>query len=124
LGELSHRIVKNTRWGGGYISIEIYFLHHHSQAEAEEKWKRRCERVNWEHLLVKFNDQNGCTEDLIRQFDELPYRNKICFTVKEYPQYKSVIRIKVPKSHTYIRASYEPFGNNKYCNINKLVNEL
>lgn len=73
---------------------------------------------------MKFNDQNGCTEEHIKAFDELPYDNKICFTVKEYPQYKSVVRIKAPKSHEFIRASYEPFGKSKFIDITKLLNHI
>jgi uncharacterized protein (DUF1919 family) len=75
-------------------------------------------------LLVKFDDQNGCTEEHVKAFDELPYKHKVCFTVKEYPQYKSVVRIKVPKSHEFIHGSYLPYGKNKYIDITKTLNEL
>ena len=100
--------------GGQTESIEIFFLHYHSAQEAKDKWERRIKRINWDKLFVKFNDQNGCTEEHIKAFDELPYKNKVCFTVKAYPEYKSVIRIKAPKSHKFIRASYEPFGNSHF----------
>ncbi|MCD8288803.1 MAG: DUF1919 domain-containing protein [Prevotella sp.] len=110
--------------GGDLKDVEIMFLHYHSEKEAKEKWERRCKRINWEHLLVKFNDQNLCTEDDIRTFDSLPFKHKICFSVKKYPQYKSVVTIKVPKSHEYIRASYEPFGRARSININTLLNGL
>ena len=72
---------------------------------------------------MKFNDQNGCNEEHIRAFDALPYKNKICFTVKDYPC-KSVVRIKAPKSHAFIRASYEPYGKNKFIDISQLLNNL
>lgn len=110
--------------GGQTESIEIFFLHYHSAQEAKDKWERRIKRINWDKLFVKFNDQNGCTEDHIKAFDELPYKNKVCFTVKAYPEYKSVIRIKAPKSHEFIRASYEPFGKNKNIDITKVLNNL
>lgn len=109
---------------GGIESIEIFFLHYHSEKEAKEKWERRIKRINWNRLLVKFNDQNGCTEEHIKVFDALPYKNKICFTVKEYPQYASVVRVKAPKSHEFIRASYEPFGRSKSIDITKVLNQL
>ncbi len=111
--------------GGGYSeSIEIFFLHYHSEEEARDKWERRRERINWDRLLVKFNDQNGCTEELIREFDKLPFKNKVCFTVKEHPGCESVIKIKAPASHEFIRASYEPFGKRKEINITELLNGL
>lgn len=104
--------------------IEIHFLHYHSEKEAMEKWKRRCQRINKEKILFKFNDQNGCTEKHIREFDSLPYKNKICFSVKKYPSYSSVVTIRAPKSHKFIRASYEPFGEGKYINMNDVINRL
>lgn len=114
----------SIRGGGVEESVEIFFLHYYSEKEAKEKWIRRCKRINRDKLLIKFNDQNGCTEWDIKKFDELPYKNKICFTVKKYPQYKSVVTVKAPKNHKFIRASYEPFGKNKYADINDLVKNL
>lgn len=110
--------------GGQTESIEIFFLHYHNEQEAKEKWERRIKRINWDKLLVKFNDQNGCTEEHIKAFDALPYKNKICFTVKDYSQYKSVVWIKAPKSHEFIRASYEPFGKTRYIDVAELLNYL
>lgn len=43
----------------GKNTIEIFFLHYHSEQEAREKWERRIQRINWEKLLVKFNDQKS-----------------------------------------------------------------
>lgn len=108
----------------GEEEIEIFFLHYHSEEEARDKWRRRCKRINWDRLLVKFNDQNGCTEEDIAEFDRLPFKNKICFSVNKYPQYKSVVTIKAPCSHKYIKASYEPFGKNRYIDITNLINSL
>lgn len=54
----------------------------------------------------------------------LPYHHKLCFTVKQYSAYSSAMRIRAPKSHDFIRASYEPFGNSKYINMDKIINEL
>lgn len=50
----------------GKNSIEIFFLHYHSEQEVREKWERRVKRINWNKLLVKFNDQNGCTETEVK----------------------------------------------------------
>lgn len=104
--------------------VEIFFLHYHSQNEAKEKWERRVERINRAHLLVKFNDQNGCTDEHIHAFDLLPFKNKICFTVKKFPQYKSVVTVNAPKSHAFVRASYEPYGRNRCVDMNSVINNL
>lgn len=99
-------------------------MHYHSESEAKNKWERRIKRVNWERMLVKFNDQNGCTEQHIKVFDALPYEHKVCFTVKKYPEYRSVVHINAPKAHEFIRVSYEPFGKTKYVDVTKMLNEL
>ena len=69
----------------GINTIEIFFLHYHSEKEAREKWNRRIKRINWDKLLIKFNDQNGCTEKEVERFMELPFRNKLFFTCKHWP---------------------------------------
>lgn len=76
-------------------SIEIFFLHYHSAEEAEDKWERRCKRIVQERMIVKFNDQNGCTEDDIEEFIKLPFQNKLFFTAKHWEhedEYRKVLR--------------------------------
>ena len=65
--------------------IEIMFLHYHSEKEASEKWQRRIQRINWDKLIVKFNDQNGCTDHDVEAYSKLPYKNKLFFTIKDWP---------------------------------------
>lgn len=105
-------------------NIEIHFLHYNSQEKAIGDWNRRVTRINWNKILYKFNDQNGCSEEHIRAFEKLNFKNKVCFTAKKYSQYKSIIRIKTPKSHEFIKASYEPLGSSKFININDMINNL
>lgn len=105
--------------------VEIFFLHYHSEKEAREKWKRRCKRINWEKLLVKFNDQNGCTSRHVVDYMNLPFKNKLFFTCKEWPEISggyTIIR-QFPKND-FIMASYEPFGKNKYIDITEIINSL
>lgn len=45
------------------LDVEVYFMHYATPEEAREKWTRRCARMNWDNLLVKFCDQNGATEE-------------------------------------------------------------
>ena len=67
--------------------VEIMFLHYHSEQEAKEKWERRCKRINWDKMIVKFNDQNGCTYKEAQAFFELPLKNKLFFTVhRDWPK--------------------------------------
>lgn len=108
--------------------IEIMFLHYHSQAEVLEKWNRRIERINWGKMLIKFNDQNGCTIDEVKEFGDLPYKNKLFFTIKEWDlktednkwYYKMPQRTK----DNCITASHEPFGKNRNVDITSIINNL
>lgn len=104
----------------------MFFLHYHSEQEAREKWERRIKRINWDKLLVKFNDQNGCTETEVNRFMGLPYKNKLFFTCKEWPNLSgcgyTIIR-QFPK-HDFIMASYEPFGRSRYIDITEVLNSL
>ena len=103
--------------------IEIHFLHYKSEKEVLDNWKRRLGRINWNKVLYKFNDQNLCTNEDIKKFSELPYKNKICFTSKEYklPYTKY---IKIPKKYFEIQTSYEPVGKSSVININDIINNL
>jgi uncharacterized protein (DUF1919 family) len=103
--------------------IEIHFLHYKSEKEAFQKWNRRVKRINWNKVIFKFNDQNLCTPELIEKFSKLQVQNKICFTSKEY-NYDDVYCIKSIYKYSNVKASYEPFGNSYYTNINNLINRL
>ncbi len=109
----------------GGEDIEIMFLHYHSEQEAREKWNRRKSRINRDRLLVKFNDQNACSHELAREFDALPFKNKVFFTVSDdYADIACAVRLKCDKGCDTVQASREPFGANKALNVNDLINNL
>lgn len=109
----------------GKKTIEIFFLHYHSKEEAMEKWQRRVQRVNWNRLLVKFNDQNGCTESDLEQFLKLPYKNKLFFTCRHWShENKDCVVIRQFLDNTSISASHEPFGKSRYINVTNIINAL
>ena len=39
---------------GKLDDVEIVFLHYATKEEAEEKWNRRKQRINWENIYYKF----------------------------------------------------------------------
>lgn len=128
-----YQILKDTSQYGRYPigileDIEIHFLHYKDKNEAIEKWNNRCKRINWNRLLVKFNDQNGCTSEHIEKFKELNYINKICFISKKNKQIQDTLKydflVRIRCCNNNILASYEPLGKSKYININKLINNL
>lgn len=64
--------------------VEIIFLHYKTKEEASEKWKRRCERINWDNLIIKFSEMNECTLYNLQEFDKLDYKKKVVFVTKDY----------------------------------------
>ena len=110
----------------GKKTIEIFFLHYRSEQEAREKWERRIRRINWDKLLVKFNDQNGCTEADVDRFIKLSFKNKLFFTCKRWKniQEEDYTLIQQFFKHDFIMSSYESFGKNKYMDITSVINHL
>lgn len=71
--------------------VEIVFLHSKSREEALIKWNRRKKRVNYDNLVVKMSEMNGCTMEHLRLFDALPYKKKFVFVTKDYGLASQVI---------------------------------
>ena len=68
---------------GRIDDVDIIFLHYHSFEDAKHKWEKRRSRVNYDKLIVKFNDQNGFEEKYYRDFEGLDFECKLFFTVNE-----------------------------------------
>lgn len=125
---------KKDNWGKYPIArledIELHLLHYKCDEETIKKtWERRVKRINWDRLLVKFNDQNYCTHDDIEQFFELPYDNKIFFACKDENDDKTKFReeyviIKQPSKYKNVMASYEPYGKRNNIDITDIINHL
>ncbi len=60
--------------------VEVHFLHYASWDEALAKWTRRCARIRWDRLFVKFGDQNESSAECVRRFLALPFSRKLCLT--------------------------------------------
>lgn len=73
--------------------IEIRFNHYKSFDEAVEKWDERKKRINWDNLFILGIDGDNCTYETMQRFDKLPYKNKVIFTHKEYPEIESAYYI-------------------------------
>lgn len=69
--------------------VEIQFLHYHTEREAANKWYRRSRRVNFDKLFVIGMEQNLTTVEHIKQFDALPFKNKIFFSSKNLRELNS-----------------------------------
>ena len=74
--------------------IRIYFQHYKTEQDAKSKWEDRAKRINYSNLFILFSDRDGCTESDLKEFDQLPYQNKVVFVNKEHPDLKSAFYIK------------------------------
>ncbi|AOF53883.1 exopolysaccharide biosynthesis protein [Rodentibacter caecimuris] len=82
---------------GKLADIEIHFMHYHTEQEAREKWQIRSARINPDNLFIIMTDKDGAQgiddENLVA-FDRLPFKNKVVFTHKPYPELGSAFYIK------------------------------
>lgn len=104
--------------------VEVYFMHYASEQEAREKWQRRCARIEWDNLLVKFCDQNGATPDQLRAFDALPYPNKVCFTARPYPQVRCAVFLRRDAGQPCVRAETEELHFARDYPLTRVLNRM
>lgn len=100
--------------------IEVHFMHYSSVSEASEKWARRVSRINWDkkNIFLKFCDRGLCTEENMKEFDQLDFPNKVCFTAKKYSHFKSNVWVRECRDEPYVidgGSLYKVCG--KYFNV-------
>lgn len=100
--------------------VEIVFLHYKTREEAEEKWNRRKERVNFDNIILKLSRMDLCTEKEIEEFDKLPFKNKFVLNNRLPLKYKSEILWKEEYHENGILRDTIPFPGN--LNLKKLLN--
>jgi len=87
---------------GKIKDIEIIFLHYSSEKDAKKKWHERCKKIDYNHIVYKFSDQNLCTKEDLEVFHKLKLKNKICFTAKKY-KYEGFIQIEKYKRMSSVK---------------------
>lgn len=74
--------------------VKIFFQHYKTEQEAVDKWKERCKRINKDKVRVIMVQRGKCSYEDLKNFEQLPYEHKVCFTYKEYPEFKSTYYIR------------------------------
>lgn len=74
--------------------IRIFFMHYKTEEQAKTDWERRTKRIDLNDIWILMTEVNGCTMDMMKQFDELPYKHKVIFTHLKYPEIASSFYIK------------------------------
>ncbi len=71
---------------GRLDDIEIQFMHYATEEEAEDKWTRRVQRINWDNLFVKICwHDDPRMEGWLREFEALPFARKLAFVPRAVP---------------------------------------
>ena len=102
--------------------IELHFLHYKTAKDAKEKWDKRVQRINFNSILFKFSDGYLATDIHIKTFNQLPFKNKICFTSKEYPTLENIVYMDKFKNQNHVLLEWK--YDKKYINLLKLFNSL
>lgn len=101
--------------------IEIIFLHYKSEKEALEKWERRKNRVNYKNIIIKFSNMNLCTEDHMKSFDSISFKNKFILNNRISPLYDSEIYWSGQSNEKEILNDTNPYPGN--LKLIKLLNK-
>lgn len=75
--------------GIGAFNTKIHFMHYNTFDEAIKKWEERKKRIDMGNMCVILSNWGGKRIDQLERFEKLPFKNKVVFTDKEYPKYKS-----------------------------------
>lgn len=100
--------------------IEIHFLHYKNEDEARAKWSRRLERLHWNNLYFKFNDNDACTYELMKEFQELPYDSKVIFLSRNYEELKDLVHFKSREKAGHVGVDLKIY--HRYFNVVKWLN--
>lgn len=101
---------------------ELHFLHYKTEEDAKNKWLRRVDRINFNKLIFKFSDGDGFEESMIKRFDDLDFKNKICFTSKKFEKFGSVIYLEQFNKQARVRDEWKV--SKKEFDVLKFINNL
>lgn len=90
--------------------LTIYFMHYSSFDEAVKAWRRREKRIKIENAYFILVEADGCTYDELRQFDALPYENKLIVACRDYPDLKCATTVKGFTPETNVTVLYRYNG--------------
>ena len=81
--------------GSGGKKIIIYLMHYENFSQAKSKWDERKTRIHWDNLYFVMTDGEGCNEELAKEFDSLPYKNKALLTYRNLEGIKSAVKLDI-----------------------------
>jgi uncharacterized protein (DUF1919 family) len=101
--------------------VEFVFLHYKTPEIAKEKWIRRISRVNFDNLIFKFSFQNECTENHLKQFEELDLPGKKIMFVHK-PDLMGNVTVYYPGDEKESQLPNDTFYWNKFFDVTAFLN--
>ena len=69
----------------GDSDIEVHFMHYRSRDEANSKWNRRCKRIDWDHLFIKYDcGKDYASKDDVETFTKMNYAHKLLLGKEQF----------------------------------------
>ena len=100
-------------------------MHYKDKEEVIEKWYRRINKINWDDLIIIMAimaENETCDYEVIKKFDRLPFKNKICFVRDEYRDIKSsccISEMNEPESQWNVETILKHFNLTEFINNRK-----
>ena len=84
--------------------IKLHAIHYDTFDELKDKWNERKMRVNYDNLFVIGAYRDNCTDDLVRRFCALPFKNKVFLSHKEIDCENNdcIVKVKCGKNATEV----------------------
>ncbi len=83
--------------------VELHFTHYKTKEDAGTKWERRTERMlkitDKDKYFIKICDAWGADEAIFKKFHELPFKNKVSYTLKSKKTFDSISHIGIYEKH-------------------------
>ena len=83
---------------GDLPPVTVHFTHYETPEEAEFKWWKRAERINYDNLFIFIEERDGISKEDLGKLAKLPARGVVAFTCNEYPDLPYTVFI--PKYHS------------------------
>lgn len=91
----------------GIPDIVLYFMHYKSFDDAKKCWEKRFKRVNFNDIFIVFNRDMEAKEEIVDEFQTIPYDNKVFITHHNDPKrwkkhFFLAVLTRIIKPETYI----------------------
>ena len=101
---------------------EIHFLHYTSAEDARLKWLKRIKRMNLNKLIFKLSDGDLFEDAMAKRFEDLPFKNKVAFVSKDFPECKSCITLEKFRGADRVRDEWK--NSKKEFDVTDFINNM